>query len=161
MSLEARIWKHDQEHSVATCGPLVMQLWRGNHTYRNWRAESTPLFRHVDLHTTVGYCVSIMAEESAATPDAEARREINELARERASKVLGSAVVAYGSPVRVTAVRATVMAVNVFSRNSMRLFNEAPAALSWLSEMATKNGLQIDVPKAAALVLEMRQIKRP
>jgi hypothetical protein len=161
MSLEARIWYHDQEHAVATCGPLVMQVWRGDHTYRNWRAESTPLFRQVDAQTATGYCVLIMAEESAAPPDADARREINDLARERARKVLGSAVVAYGSPVRVTAVRATVMAVNVFSQNKMRVFNEAPPALGWLAQVAKQHALQIDVTRASALVNEMRQIKRP
>ncbi|HET6345644.1 MAG TPA: hypothetical protein VFH51_11980 [Myxococcota bacterium] len=161
MSPDARIWYQDQEHAVATCGPLVLQLWRGKHTYRNWRAESTPVFRQVNAQASAGYCVLIMAEESASAPDAEARREIDELARERASKVLGSAVVAYGSPVRIAAVRATVMAVNVFSQNKMRVFNEAPPALTSLAQVVKQHALQIDVPRATALVNEMRQVKRP
>src|SRR4051794_36892472 len=115
MSAATKIWFQDKDHAVGTLGPLVVQVWRGPNTYRNWRGESTPVFMHVDQSAPKGCCVLIIVEETASPPNAEARRDVDELARERRGKILASHIVSYGPPVRNTVVRTLTTAINLFS----------------------------------------------
>jgi hypothetical protein len=158
MGAEPRIWQNDKNHAVATLGPLIITVWRGRDTYRNWLAESEPVYRHVGAQSS-GCCVLIVAEEDAVPPDTAARKEVDEAARRRNNMVVASAVIAYGSAMRVTAVRALSVAINVFGKSTMRVFTDAPPAVAYLADTGSKAKLSVESPATLQLVKQLRVTK--
>lgn len=159
MSSEPKVWHQDADHVVATCGPLIIAQWRGKNTYSNWRAESTPIFRHLQTVSPRGCLVLIVAEEKAVAPDPTARVEIDMLAKERVNQVKGSAILAYGPPMRQTALRALATAINIFGKTGMRVYTDAPQAMASLADCARKAEVRFEIPAATTLLNEVRAIK--
>ena len=144
MTLQLKTWADDANHAVGTLGPLVVQVWRGKKTFHNWREESTLAFATADRAHPAGYCVLIVIEDSAEMPDPGARQDVNNLARERQHRIVGSAVLVEGSGVRTTMVRSLMTAVNMFSRNSMKPFSQVDDAILWLAQAAHEKRLEFD-----------------
>jgi hypothetical protein len=159
MGAESKVWNQDADHVVATCGSLVVALWRGQGTYKNWRIESTPVFRYLQTTSPKGCLVLVVAEEKAVGPDAQARMEVDMLARERVKQVKGSAILAYGPAMRLASIRALATAINIFGKTGLRVFTDPSTAMAALAESARKAEVGFDIPAATQLVSSIRTVK--